>query len=308
MTRLYRLTVLASIAALAAAATGSIGAAQGRGFKVAFYNIRSGQGIQGLSGHATPFAATGNCDVAKGPVNAWGTGIVQKELARIAGGDPAVVALGLAEAWKCGSARNVRTALGWKQDTGDRNGVALVARFGFARDPEWLQLDTTHNKNPRDTMWVVHGAVCLDARCSGTVDVYTTHWSGTGPQGPGTFDRQARQTVEFMSTAAGPHLLIGDLNVWEGDREVCRQRPNNHTLDILRMAGYVDAWPAVHGRAEGYTGMVNRNGCGQPNGYVWKRIDYAWSKGLPPRAIERFGMVPPGDPAPSDHYGIIAAY
>jgi exonuclease III len=299
--------VLASIVALGSVPAAVV-SAQPRGFKVAFYNIRSGQGIQGLSGHATPFAATSNCDPSKGAVNAWGAGIVQKELARVAGDDASVVALGLAEAWKCGSAKNVRTSLGWKQDSGDRNGVALVARFGFARDPDWLQLDTTGNRNPRDTMWVVHGAVCLDARCSGAVDVYATHWSGTGPQGQQTFDRQAQQTVEFMSKAAGPHVLVGDLNVWEGDREVCRQRPNNHTLGILRMAGYVDAWAALHGRAEGYTGMVNRNGCGQPNGYVWKRIDYAWSKGLTPRAIERFGMVAPGDAAPSDHYGIIATY
>jgi exonuclease III len=306
MTRLYRLTAAALLAVLAAA-TATV-TAQGRGFKVAFYNIRSGEGIQGLKGRATPFAATSNCDEAKGAVNAWGAGLVQKELARAVGNDAAVVALGLAEAWKCGSARNVRTTLGWKQDSADRNGVALLARYGFARDPEWLQLDTTQNKNPRDTMWVVHGAVCVDARCSGTVDVYATHWSGTGPQALQTFDRQAQQTVEFMAKAGGPHVLVGDLNVWEGDAEVCRQRPNNQTLAVLRRAGYVDAWPAVHGRDEGYTGMVNRNGCGQPNGYVWKRIDYAWSKGLTPRAIDRFGMVPPGDPAPSDHYGILVSY
>jgi len=306
MTRLYRVWALASIVALATAVATLSG--QGRGFKVAFYNIRSGQGIQGLAAHAMPFTANSNCDASQGPVNAWGAGVVQKELTRAVGSDQAVVALGLAEAWKCGSAKNVRAALGWKQDSGDHNGVALVARHGFARDPEWLQLDTTRNKNPRDTMWVVHGVVCLDGRCSATVDIYATHWSGTGPEAQQTFDRQAQQTVEFMAKANGPHVLVGDLNVWEGAGEVCRQRPNNQTLAILRMAGYVDAWPARHGQAEGFTGMVNRNGCGQPNGYVWKRIDYAWSKGLPPRAIERFGMVPPGDAAPSDHYGILATY
>ena len=51
--------------------------------------------------------------------------------------------------------------------------------------------------------------------------------------------------------------------------------------------------------------MTNRAGCGNPLGSTFKRIDYAWSKNILPVAMERFGMVPPGDGAPSDHYGII---
>lgn len=104
-------------------------------------------------------------------------------------------------------------------------------------------------------------------------------------------------------------MFLGDLNVWEGTSTVCNQNPNNTALAPLRSAGYVDAWPLLHGTAEGFTGMVNRNGCGSPMGYTWKRIDYAWS--LPsflPRAIARFGMVTPGHEAPSDHYGIVAEY
>ena len=278
------------------------------GFAVAFYNIRSGQGVVGLAGHPKVFDITDNCDPSRGPVDAWGTGMVQKELNR-ALRDDATIALGLAEAWKCGSPKNVRAALGWKQQSEERNGVALVARHGFAHEPEWLQLDTTRNKNPKDTMWVVHGAVCRDARCGATIDVYATHWSGTGPDAQATFDKQAQQMIDFMQrTARGPHVLIGDLNIWEGSGEVCNQHPNNTSLQFLRKAGYVDAWPAVHGSAEGFTGMFNRNGCGRPMGYVWKRIDYAWSKGVAPRAIERFGMVPAGDAAPSDHAGILASY
>jgi hypothetical protein len=45
-----------------------------------------------------------------------------------------------------------------------------------------------------------------------------------------------------------------------------------------------------------------------PEGAPWKRIDYAWSKGLTPIAIERFGLPAPGDAAPSDHAGIVAEY
>ena len=54
--------------------------------------------------------------------------------------------------------------------------------------------------------------------------------------------------------------------------------------------------------------MLNRAGCGAPEGAPWKRIDYAWSKGVTPIAIERFGLPEPGDGAPSDHTGIVATY
>ena len=119
-------------------------------FRLAFYNIRSGQGIEALRGHATPFAATVNCDPKSGAVNAWGVGMVQKELVKAIKNDASVLALGLAEAWNCGSPENVRQVLDWKAHSSERNGVALVARYGFAGQVDWLQLDTSKNKNPRD--------------------------------------------------------------------------------------------------------------------------------------------------------------
>ena len=282
--------------------------AQPRTFKIAFYNIRSGIGIQPLGRRAAPFAETVNCDAKSGPINAWGAGIVQAELVKSIKNDPLVIALGLAEAWNCGSPAHVRETLGWKADSSERNGVALVARYGFSGNVEWLELDTTNNKNPRDTMWIVRGAVCLDAPCSGSIDVYAAHWAGTGARGRETFDRQAQQSVEFMAKSAGPRALLGDLNVFEANAGVCGQQPNNTSLTYFRRAGYVDAWPTIHRESEGYTGMLNRRGCGIPEGYVWKRIDYAWSKNLPPVNIQRFGGVPPGEAAPSDHLGIVVEY
>jgi hypothetical protein len=68
-------------------------------FKIAFYNIRSGEGIPGLRGHASAFSDVSNCTDSSKPMNAWGVGIVQKTLTSAAGSDPAVIALGLAEAW-----------------------------------------------------------------------------------------------------------------------------------------------------------------------------------------------------------------
>jgi exonuclease III len=298
-----------AIAAAALAAAWLLtGQAASATFKVAFYNIRSGKGIQPLRGHAAPFADTDNCTDRSRPVNAWGAGIVQHELVEKLGQDPSVIALGLAEAWHCASPEQVRAALGWKAHTGEHNGTAIVARYGMSGAPQWVQLDTSQNKNPKDTMWVVATAICLDPSCKKTVDVYATHWSGNGPKGQQTLDQQAADTVRAMAKSKGPHVLVGDLNVFESSAEVCHQRPNNQTLEELRRAGYVDAWPSVHGAATGFTGMVNRAGCGRPEGSTWKRIDYAWSRGVMPAGIEQFGVAPPGDAAASDHYGIVAEY
>jgi endonuclease/exonuclease/phosphatase family metal-dependent hydrolase len=294
----------ASVAAIVAA----LQAAPLQPVKIAFYNIRSGEGIQPLRRHRVEFAETVNCDPKNGPVNAWGVGIVQRELTKSIANDEAVIALGLAEAWNCAAPSKVREALGWKADSGEHNGTALAARYGFKGRVDWLQLDTSRNRNPRDTMWVARGRVCVTPSCEQSLDVYTTHWSGSGVDRLQIYDQQARDTLRFMEASVGPRVLVGDLNVFEGNAPVCDQTPNNTTLKLLRSAGYVDAWPAVHRDAEGYTGMVNRAGCGTPEGYVWKRIDYAWSRELTPVDVVRFGVRPPGDAAPSDHLGLIATY
>jgi predicted extracellular nuclease len=69
------------------------------------------------------------------------------------------------------------------------------------------------------------------------------------------------QTVAFLDQKAGtaPRVLIGDLNVYE-DLNPCADYPTTHPwgLQTLRDNGYIDGWPAIHGTAEGYTGMVNR--------------------------------------------------
>jgi len=285
--------------------------AQPRTFSIAFYNIRSGKGIQPLNRiykAPSPFAESDSCDTSRPPVNAWGAGVVQKALTTMAGEHPDLVALGLAEAWFCGSPEHVRQTLGWKEHSGERNGTGLVARYGFAKRPEWVELDTSQNKNPKDTMWAVFAPVCTASRCADTVDVYIAHWSGTGEHARETFDRQAQQTVAFMEKSRGAHVLLGDLNVFEGSSPVCRQEPLNSPLETVRAAGYVDVWRALHPNEPGHTGMLNRAGCGTPEGAPWKRIDYAWAKRLEPDAMALFGTVAPGAPAPSDHVGIVATF
>ena len=126
-----------------------------------------------------------------------------------------------------------------------------------------------------------------------------------------SYSRQAMQTVAFLQRAGGadPHILIGDLNTWEGTVPVCGSAPVNAGLSYLRDAAYVDAWPLLHGAAEGFTGMLNRLKCGTPEGYAWKRPDYIWSPAhYTPISMSRIAMVTPGDAAPSDHYGLVAEF
>lgn len=282
-------------------------------FKVAFYNIRGGQGVAPLPGGTCPFVVNANCTDATTPLNAWGKQVVQRALIEQIKNDPAVVALGLAESWQCASRQNVRAVLGWAAYSSGRNGVAIVARYGFAGAEQWKQLDTSLSPNPNDTMWVVRTPVCLNAACTKSMNVFTAHWYATelDPDYVTSFERQARQTIDFMKLLPFglPHVLIGDLNVWaEGPPRVCGQVSKPTPVAMLRDAGYIDAWPSLHQSAEGFTGMWNRVGCGVPEGYLWKRIDYAWSRYTTPVSITRFAMVPAGQCAPSDHAGLMAEY
>ena len=256
------------------------------------------------------FTDTQNCSDTTQPVNAWGVGLVQRELVKAVKNDPAVIALGLAEAWLCGSPENVRQLLGWAAKTSTRNGLAVVARHGFAGPDAWQQLDTSRNPNPKDTMWVVRVPVCADA--SAARPSLFTRPTGS-PQDPTnwlpTTGRRSRPWIHGADGCSAPHVQIGDLNVWEGVGQ-CGQQPNTTGIPKLRAAGYIDAWPRIHGGTEGFTGMTNRKGCGSPAGSAWKRIDYAWSSPrLVPTGITRFAVPQiPGEATASDHYGIIATY
>jgi hypothetical protein len=294
---------------LATTLTATPAAAQSVTVKVAFWNVRAGKGAVALAGHPAPFVDTTNCTDLTQPLNAWGVGAVQAELAKL-NADPAVVALGVTESWYnvCGSPDNIRKALGWTAMTNEQNGVTLIARYGLAGPAQWQQLDTSLNTTPADTMWVARAPVCLNSTCTDIMPVYVAHWYGTGANAAAVYAKQAQQTAAYITATSNglPHVLVGDLNVWEGTATVCSQTPVNGALGYLRSAGYFDAWLTINGGAEGYTGMINRAGCGSPVGYAWKRIDYAWTPAsFQPLDIRRFAVVTPGDASPSDHYGIV---
>jgi endonuclease/exonuclease/phosphatase family metal-dependent hydrolase len=295
------LFAVASIALLARLDAGPQVSRPSRTFKVATWNIRSGMGIRG-------FTNTGwnddtiNCDDPTRPVNAWARGLPQQQLRRLAD-TPAIVAVALQEAWNCASPSRVNAVLGFKAITREYEGVALAARYGFSEPVSYRRIDDVNNR------WLVGGGVCLDAACSSSVPIYSTHWGG--PQT--AFPTQARRTVAALR-GMPPHLFMGDLNVYRLDRwnpwspcAATEGASKTAALAIVETAGYDDAWRTTRG-TEGWTGMLSRRGCGRPHGNAFKRIDYVFSSGLPPVSATRFGKGAPGADAPSDHAGVIAEF
>jgi endonuclease/exonuclease/phosphatase family metal-dependent hydrolase len=270
-------------------------------FKVATWNVRSGMGIRGFS-TTTWTDTTFNCTDRSQPLNAWGEGLPQRALQTIKD-DPSIVALAIQEAWRCGSPSNVNSVVQFKTATRQEEGVALLARHGFAGPPLYHQIDKAHNR------WLIGGTVCLDPSCSRGVPMFSTHWGGAED---GDFPVQAGRAIEFLATQPAPRLFMGDLNVFKIDQwnpqapcTVPDAAGRLKTIALIEGAGYVDAWKATQ-RTHGWTGMTSRKGCGSPSGSLYKRIDYVFSKGFQVRGSWLFARPAPGADAPSDHVGLIA--
>ena len=282
-------------------ATAAVMADIARPFKVATWNIRSGMGIRG-------FATTGwssdtqNCTDRSQPLNAWGMGLPQAELERIKS-DRQIIAFGLQEAWHCGSPANVNSVLGFKTASAERNGTALIARYGFSGAVKYQEFDTKANQ------WLIGGDVCMDAACTSTIPIFAAHFGDTSDD---EIPTQAQRVLDLLSASGTPRLFMGDLNVFQVDqwnpRVPCtgQDAPGRlRTRALIESAGYTDAWKATQS-GEGWTGMATRNGCGTPNGNLYKRIDYVYSLGLRVMSTDRFGRSAPGADSPSDHVGLIA--
>ena len=267
-------------------------------FKVATWNIRSGMGIAGFT--TTNWTSnTSNCTDRSQPLNAWGMGLPQAELGKIRD-DRSIVAFAVQEAWHCGNPSNINSVLGFKDITGERNGTALAARHGFASAPVYV--------NVGGDDWIVGGAVCLDASCSASVPIFSTHWTPPG----NAFGPVAQRTLDMLGAQPSPHVLLGDLNVyridtWNPDVPCTGPDVAGRVEAIQRMeaAGYVDAWKITQG-GEGWTGMATRNGCGVPNGNLFKRIDYVYARNLRAVSTTRLARAAPGADASSDHVMLVA--
>jgi endonuclease/exonuclease/phosphatase family metal-dependent hydrolase len=270
-------------------------------FRVATWNIRSGMGIRGFTTRHWSHD-TLNCSDRSKPMNAWGVGLPQQILRQLRD-DPTLVALAVQEAWNCGAPVRINEVLGFKLATREQEGVALLARHGLKGAPVYRRIDDRHNR------WVIGGTVCLDAACSAAVPMFSTHW---GSPADDDFPRQAQATVAALRDQPQPHLVMGDLNVFRIDqwnpRTRCTQPDSTgrtNALAVMEGAGYVDAWKATQS-GEGWTGMTSRPGCGRPDGSLYKRIDYVFTRGLRAVRVTRFARPEPGADAPSDHVGLMA--
>lgn len=286
--------------------------AQSPSFSVATWNLRGGHGVT-LPGGPAPFDMnSANCDDPLRPRNAWGLGLPQRVLDDAIAADPSVIALGVQEAWgACGNVRNVAARLGWTARSPERGGVGLIARHGIVGTWEAWQIEFRGVAGAPEDRWIVGANVCVTVDCTATVYVWVTHLSATiDEEWPG----HAGKVIDWLSRRNEPHVLAGDFNIWQNDRwspaTNCGRAtpPMAVALARLAAAGYTDAWTVARS-GEGWTSTVGRTGCGaDAAGSAYKRVDYVWSKGLEVAAAARFGMVPGGDPAPSDHLGVKATF
>jgi endonuclease/exonuclease/phosphatase family metal-dependent hydrolase len=273
-----------------------------RTFKVATWNIRSGMGVRGFATRHWD-DETLNCTDRSRPLNAWGLGLPQKVLAGIAA-DPEIVAFGVNEAWNCAAPDKINALLGFKVVSREQQGVTLLARHGTAGPFVYERIDVA------DDRWAIGAPVCLDASCSASVTIFATHLF-TQSRG---LSRQARALVAVLDTRPQPQIVLGDFNAFRIDRwnpwVACTERDEPTrvgAITTMEDAGYIDAWKATND-GEGWTGMASRRNCGYPNGNLFKRIDYVYSKGLRPVAVTRFARTARGMDSPSDHVGLVATF
>jgi endonuclease/exonuclease/phosphatase family metal-dependent hydrolase len=272
-------------------------------FKVANWNIRSGDGACSSSSSCPFDSNVQNCTDASLPLNAWGKGVPQQTLQTL-NSDPSVIVLGLEEAWNCGNPKNVNSVLGWKYASSDYNGAALLARYGISGT-----LQTKLVSWEGEPRYVLGADVCVDSNCSSTVRAYVTHLGATVVDVDTALQMYNLLTWVNAQPSANQNIIIGDFNVTDMEAEidfVCEATTNSVTLPVLRTDGYTDAWVKTFNTKPGMTATLNRSGCGTPSNSAWKRIDYTWTKNFTATSMSMFGVVPVGTASPSDHYGILA--
>ena len=258
-----------------------------------------------------PFnAATQNCTDTTKPLNAWGVGVPQALLANLKA-DSQVIAFGVSEAWNCATPAAVQAVLGWPYVSASFNGTALLARYGIQGSIQSTVISAAGD----DPEYVIGADVCTNAGCTGTIRVYVTRNYTEGPAGA-TLDAalltQAQNMVAWINVQphGDQHMIVGNFNATElngAPSGKCGDWWNYQTPSVMRGEGYLDAWASLHDPSLGFTAQLNRHGCGSPDGAAYKRVDYAWVKGMTVTATDLFGAVPGNTAAASDHFGLITS-
>jgi exonuclease III len=272
-------------------------------FKVANWNVRSGMGIAAKKNpriNSETTDCTLNASKPGGPF--WPAMNTVKD-------DKAIVALGVQEAWACATPEKIRAYLDWKAATPERNGTALITRYGLRGKHVVEQVAFKGVEGASEDQWLFGGDVCVDADCESTVRIYSAHFGAPDDVG---FTAQARNTVAYVESqpSGDRNIVLGDLNYFMANHTFVKcgtTRSTSPPADVFANAGYVDAWKALKPDTDGATGMYNRPGCGSPEGGLFKRIDYIYARGYTPTDVRLFATIRPmEEDAPSDHAGIIA--
>jgi hypothetical protein len=282
----------------------ALGVAQAQTFRIAEWNVRSGFGRDAiLNGNNNVFVEGNNCTT-----NAWGVNAVQQQLIDHVKNDPLVVALVVNEAWTCATPQAIVNVLGapWTT-TVDREGVAVLSRFGFAATPVSTQIGFTAQGDPFNR-YIWRAPVWVDAAHSASFVVYGTHLDKLSINGQRMLDVTATDRTNNVT-----HAIFGDLNT----RPAVSNCGSVDSLALVTTAGYSESWPAVN-TDPGYTGTVNHwdpgtsKWCGVPTGHAYKRIDLGldWGSVQPTLAFlfANPPQIPETSDSPSDHYGVVFEY
>jgi hypothetical protein len=287
------------------------GTAQAQTFRIAQWNLLYGWGLDAMpGGDDSTFTRSDNCNT-----NAWGMQVTQRVLATHIKNDPQVVALVVNEGFGppegCATPDKVKNEvlIGWQRtgtpgDTGEREGVAIFARYGFAGPQTPTQIGTAPSR------WVWRAPVWLDAAHTQSLVIYGTHLSSVATNGANLLTATLNDRNNNV-----PHVIFGDLNTPQAVSDCSSVQP----LTTLTNAGYTEAWPLVNPTDPGYTATAHAwSGthnwwCGIPDYVPYKRIDLLlfWQPTGGPFFTVHDGvlfMTPPEfgvkDDKPSDHYGV----
>jgi endonuclease/exonuclease/phosphatase family metal-dependent hydrolase len=272
-------------------------------FRVANWNVRSGMGIAGKKNPQI------NSDTTDCTLNASKPGGPFWPALDAVKNDQEIIALGVQEAWACATPEKMRAYLDWKSATPERNGTALITRHGLRSKHVVEQIAFKGVEGATEDQWLFGGEVCMDADCRTTVRIYSAHFAAPDDVG---FAAQARNTVAYVKSqpSGDRNIILGDLNFFMANHTLVKcgtTRATSPPAEVFAAAGYLDAWKTLKPDTDGATGMWNRPGCGNPEGGLFKRIDYIYARGFTPTDVRLFATITPMEQdAPSDHAGIIA--
>ncbi|MGH3937705.1 MAG: endonuclease/exonuclease/phosphatase family protein [Pseudonocardiaceae bacterium] len=183
---------------------------------------------------------------------------------------------------------------------------ALLVRADLTSGESGHQLFTRRFRFPTHPGIVftkLRGWCWIDVEIGGrSVRVATTHLEAYEAS---VAAAQADELRDALAARPGPVIVLGDLNSGPG-------QPGS-AYEVLTGAGYRDAWPQLHGSADGFTGEQSFTLNNEPSA-LHHRVDHVlWQGGqLRPRHATLLGAHEserlPSGLWPSDHAGLVTEF